>query len=255
MSEGINVKNIFLKFIKEDLRIIATFLFVILFITYGFALFMGYLSLASGTATIRTPSVGFQERNSLPDQDGDTLPDVIEGTPAHPCQRGDTVVLNGQTIGTCTGTNYRDIDTDGDLFTDNIEDTLGTSPTSPLNPGWIYIVVLAYVITFLAIRYYTPDPLKEYKEFEMKASSGVSGAEGKYAYGGKSVFGEKSAQNVSEEDRKKAIQSDVRFQKMTSEKQTQPEKLKKKRNWGALAIQFSIAVLIGIFIFIAARLA
>ena len=83
----------------------------------------------------------------------------------------------------------------------------------------------------------------------MKQSSGVSGKSGKYAFGG-SVFDGKSAKEVSEEERKQAIQQDQRFQRMTSEKQVPEEKPRKKRDLGSLLLQVSIAVIFAVFIFL-----
>ena len=93
-----------------------------------------------------------------------------------------------------------------------------------------------------------------HQEFEEMASAGVSGKSGKFAYGGSSVFGGKKASEVSEEERKQAIAQDPRFQRMTGEGSPLSPKVVKKRNWGALAIQFLIAMLFAIFMFIAFNL-
>ena len=82
----------------------------------------------------------------------------------------------------------------------------------------------------------------------MKHSSGVSGEGGKFAFGGTSVFGTKKATDVSEEERRKAIEGDIRFKRMTGEIEQENIDVKKKRNLGALIIQGVIAILITLFI-------
>ena len=201
-----NLKMFLRRFIKEDLRVIATFMFVLLLIIYGFVMLMGFISY--GNADFRTPSVNPVNKAGLIDSDFDSLPDIIEGTMQNPCIRGQAVYDNdGSFIGYCTGTNPFEFDSDGDFYSDGVEDAIGSDPNFFLNPGWIYIVVFIYLSVFLYFQVYKGDPLREYKEFEMKHSSGVSGEGGKFAFGGTSVFGTKKATDVSEEERRKALHS------------------------------------------------
>lgn len=242
-----NLKMFLRRFIKEDLRVIATFMFVLLLIIYGFVMLMGFISY--GNADFRTPSVNPVNKAGLIDSDFDSLPDIIEGTMQNPCIRGQAVYDNdGSFIGYCTGTNPFEFDSDGDFYSDGVEDAIGSDPNFFLNPGWIYIVVFIYLSVFLYFQVYKGDPLREYKEFEMKHSSGVSGEGGKFAFGGTSVFGTKKATDVSEEERRKAIEGDIRFKRMTGEIEQENIDVKKKRNLGALIIQGVIAILITLFI-------
>ena len=89
MVKGINLKKILRRFVKEDLRIIATFMFVLLLIIYGFVMLMGFISY--GNADFRTPSVNPVNKAGLIDSDFDSLPDIIEGTVEQPCVRGQSV--------------------------------------------------------------------------------------------------------------------------------------------------------------------
>ena len=252
MVREIDLKKILRRFVKEDLRIIATFMFVLLLIIYGFVMLMGFISY--GNADFRTPSVNPVNKAGLMDSDMDSLPDIIEGTVEQPWVRGQSVYReDGSRIGACTGTNPNEFDSDGDLYSDGVEDAIGSDPNFFLNPGWIYIVAFIYLCVFLYFQVYKGDPLREYKEFEMKYSSGVSGEGGNFAFGGTSVFGTKKASEVTEDERRKAIEEDVRFKRMTGELGQEKVKVKKQRNFGALIIQGTIAILISIFIFIIAN--
>ncbi len=262
MSQEFNLVKFIRKIWREDLRVIFTFLFVILFIGSMFALMMGVLSVGNRGSGIRTPSVGFIHRADQLDTDQDLLPDKIEGSPDFPCEKGDAIfhgptdpVFANELMGYCTGTDYERVDTDRDGFTDAVEDNIGTNPNNWFSPGFVYIIMAIYIIGFMSTLAYRGDPLKEYVEFEETSqSAGVSGKEGKYAYGGSSVFGTKKASDASEEERKAAIQQDARFQRMTAEGGAPRQQVKIKRNWGVLGLQFAIAMLFAIFMFVVFRL-
>ena len=64
---------------KEDLRIIATFMFVLLLIIYGFVMLMGFISY--GNADFRTPSVNPVNKAGFIDSDFDSLPSDIASEP------------------------------------------------------------------------------------------------------------------------------------------------------------------------------
>ncbi len=113
------------------------------------------------------------------DTDGDGLPDVIEMAP-----RGAIVVNEeGRRVGTGTGTDPLNPDTDGDFFPDGLEDSIGADPLSWIYPGfvWIFwtvlIIVVIYVLFFRKV-----DRTKQYiKNEEMISGSTVKSGQ-KFAY-------------------------------------------------------------------------
>jgi hypothetical protein len=235
------------KFFTEDIRIIAIFLLALLTLTYGFTMLIGWA--APYGATITTPSQASWEKNRL-DSDHDSLSDIIEGTPSQPCVRGEDVYdQNNEKVGECTGTNPYDPDTDGDFFPDNAEDALGTNPNNPLDPGWVFLIWIIAIGWFVAMRFYRSDPLEEYRKFEELESGSVTGkGEGKFAYGTSSVFS-KRVSEMSEEERKEAIQQDSRFQRLTAEsKEVPPQEPRKRINYKRLLFQAGVAIVIGAII-------
>ncbi len=182
-----------------------------------------------------TPSIDIEQRSHLKDTDGDLLPDIVEATP-----RGEPVYKDGVRIPTAkgTGTDPYDRDTDNDGFSDGVEDNLGTSPTNWLNPGYIWIVWGLTILALALRKYFEPDRLQEYREFDQLESAGVDSKHGKFAYGSSTIFS-KRASEMTDEEKKEAIQSDVRFQKLTGEN-IEEEKIKIRNKKIKMAIQLTI---------------
>jgi hypothetical protein len=230
------------KIVSEDLKVIFIFLLLIFSIYNLFALTLGYLA-TSGSA-FNTPSISQANRNRFEDSDSDLLPDIIEST-----EKG-VVILDpadpSRILGRGTGTNPHKFDSDGDLFGDGAEDNLGSDANSWIDPGYLWVIWALTAIYLVVMRYRNPDRLKEYREFEMQQSGGVADGTSKFAHGGSSVFA-KSASGLSEEERREAIESDVRFHSLTGGKAAQ----KKKRKWRPkrLAIQFAISAFIILWIY------
>ncbi|MHA2171405.1 MAG: thrombospondin type 3 repeat-containing protein [Candidatus Kariarchaeaceae archaeon] len=247
-----STRNLYLnklkKIISEDMKVIFIFLLLIFSIYNLFALTMGFL--ATSGSSFNTPSISPIYRSRFDDSDGDLLPDVIETA-----ERGAPVThptFPGVVIGKGTGTNPHKFDTDGDLFGDGAEDNLGSDPNFWFDPGYLWVIWALTALYIILMRYRNPDRLKEYQEFEsLQHSGGVSEGGSKFAHGGSSVFA-KGTSGLSDEERREAIQSDVRFHSLTGGKPAEP---KTKRKWRPkrLALQFFISAFIILWIIFISR--
>lgn len=246
-AKSIKAKNILRKILSEDVKTILIFLVFIMTIFSGYGLMIGWFG--GYGAGFLTPSISIAERALLEDSDRDLLPDVVEMA-----DKGEQVYVDGVPIRSAigTGTDPYDPDTDGDGFTDGLEDNWGTNPNSWLLPGFIWIIWGLSIVVAIYFKYREPDMLREYREFELIESGGVSGKKsGKYAYGSGTIFDKRTAE-MTEEEKRQSIAGDVRFQKMTGD--YVPEKLEYKRNWTKIGIQVFIAVAATAFIVFIARL-
>lgn len=233
-AKSIKAKKFIRTLFSEDVKTILIFLVFILTVFSVYGLFIGWFG--GYGAGFLTPSISIAERSLLEDSDRDLLPDVVEM--ANP---GEQVYVDGVAIRSAigTGTDPYDADTDGDGFTDGLEDNWGTNPNSWISPGFIWIIWGLSIAVALYFKYREPDMLREYREFEQLESSGVSGKKsGKYAYGSSSVFSNRSSE-MTEDERRKSIEGDIRFHKMTGD--YVPEKTKYKRNWTKIGIQIFVA--------------
>ena len=159
----------------------------VLFVTFSFIFAMNFTFLLLWGwygPTLMYPALSYNAagqnlRGSGLDSDGDGLPDVIESGPEGVRiynQRGDLV-------GWGTGTNPYNPDTDGDFFSDGLENSMGTNPHSWLNPGitWIFwLILLVLVIYFLFFR--KVDRTKQYTRNEEKISGTTIKGKSKFSY-------------------------------------------------------------------------
>ncbi|MCY3410467.1 MAG: hypothetical protein INQ03_02415 [Candidatus Heimdallarchaeota archaeon] len=234
MSLNLKIKRFFRAMMREDVRIILTFLVVILTVFNGYTMFMGLISPLG--FQFNTPSIDTVYAAQLQDTDQDLLPDIIEE--AAPGERVYHPNDPTKPIGWGTGTDPNDIDTDNDGFTDGVEDNWGSNPRLWINPGYMWIIWFLSIATVLFFKFRKTDMLREYEEFEQtQKSSGVAGKGGKFAYGSGSVFSTRKADDMSDDERKKAIESDARYQRMMG--QIEEEEFKPQRNWPMLIAQFA----------------
>lgn len=238
MSKVKKIRKIVNTVISEDLKVMAIFILFISTIFFGYTIFMGWMTPYGFGFT--TPSVDRSWNYFYGDTDGDLLPDIIEQTaPGVPVYHTD-----GRIVGYGTGTNYLDMDSDNDLFTDGAENNLGSNPSSWIMPGFVWIIWLLSAAIFFLLKTKNVDMLKEYKEFEQE-SGGVSGGEGKFAFGTSSIFG-KEITEMSTEEKTKLIQQDGRYQRMMG--LVEPEEPKIKKNRTKVIVQFSVIALAVIII-------
>ncbi|MCE7737551.1 MAG: hypothetical protein GPJ54_21860 [Candidatus Heimdallarchaeota archaeon] len=238
MSKTRKIKKFFRIFMREDLKVVGIFLLFITSIFFGYTVFMGWMSPYG--LSFNTPSVDSIWNGRYVDSDRDLLPDIIEqANPGVPVLHTD-----GRIIGYGTGTNYLDMDSDNDGFTDGAEDNFGSNPTTWLDPGFIWIIWISSLVIALALRRRSEDRLKEYKEFE-QLSSGVSGKEGKFAFGSTSIFSQ-DYENMSAEEKTKKIQQDGRYQRMMG--LVEPEDPKISKNRTKTIVQFAVVAVAVIFI-------
>ncbi len=243
-ARTIKAKKILRTIFSEDVKTIVIFLVFIMTIFSVYGMIIGWTG-----GDVLTPSISIAERAFLEDSDGDLLPDVVEMT-----DKGQQVIVDGQPIRSAfgTGTDPNDSDTDGDGFTDGLEDNWGTSPTSWISPGFIWIVWALSIAAVIYFKYKEPDMLREYREFEQLESGGVAGKKsGKFAYGSGSIF-DKRTSDMTEDEKRKSIEGDTRFHKMTGD--YVPEKREYKRNWTKIGIQIFVAVAATTFIIFILRL-
>ncbi len=243
------VIKILKKFVKDDMKIILAFSLFIITVWYLYILMMGWISITSGTSYTNTPSISAPNKRGLLDSDGDLLPDIIEIA-----DRGSVVTHpeTGQVLGRGTGSNPDKKDSDNDLFSDTAEDNLGSDPTSWISPGYIYLIWLGAIAFFFINRYREPDRLKEYREFEsIQKSSVVSTTDMKFAHGGTSIFAGKKVKDMTEEEKRKAIETDARYQTMTGQAPKAKKEIPKwrRRNWNRLATQITISVFVVLAIY------
>ncbi|MCE7734749.1 MAG: hypothetical protein GPJ54_07735 [Candidatus Heimdallarchaeota archaeon] len=238
MSSVRKIKRTLRVIFNEDLKVVAIFLLFITTIFFGYTIFMGWMAPYGFGFT--TPSVDRFWNVYYDDSDGDLLPDIIEQTaPGVPVRHTD-----GRIIGYGTGTNPLDMDSDNDLFTDGAENNLGSNPNSWIMPGFLWIIWISSAVIYFVLKSREEDLLREYKEFEQD-SGGVSGSEGKFAFGTSSVFAKENKEMTAEE-RTKKIQQDGRYQRMMG--LTEPEEIKVKKNRTKTIMQFTVIGLAVIFI-------
>ena len=247
-AKAIKAKKILRTIFSEDVKTIMIFLVFIMTIFSAYGLFIGWFG--GYGAGFLTPSISIAERALLEDSDNDLLPDIVELTPRGVQVVDDNGIPIRSAIG--TGTDPSDADSDGDGFTDGLEDNWGTNSNSWISPGFIWIIWILTIVVAIYFKYREPDMLREYREFEQLESSGVSGKKsGKYAYGSGSIFDNRTSE-MTEEEKRKSIESDARFHKMTGD--YVPEKVKYQRNWMKIFIQVFVAVAATAFIIFILRL-
>lgn len=238
MSKALKIRRFFRALMREDLKVVGIFLLFITSIFFGYTMMMGWLS-PYGFG-FNTPSVDRSWGTYYEDSDGDLLYDIIEqAAPGQPVRHSD-----GRIMGYGTGTDYLDMDSDNDLFTDGAEDNLGSNPNSWIMPGFLWIIWISSVIIYFILNSREKDLLREYREFEQD-SAGVSGSEGKFAFGKSSIFA-KEHKDMTAEERTKKIEQDARYQRMMG--LVEPEEPKVSKNRTKTIFQFSVIAIAVIFI-------
>ncbi len=210
-----------LRKILPDLLVIFIFLFLMASIVTIFYMILAWANVIGYIPALRGTADALNVRKTLPDTDGDGLPDVIET--ADPGVEV-FVDLNGKEIqlGWGTGTDPNSKDTDGDLFTDALENKMGTDPFNWFLPGTIWIVWAITLAVVIYYRYFRKvDRVKEYIRAEEEIRSESTG--GKYAVGGSSIFGKKKIEDLTEDERAQLVANDARFQQITGFNDVRPD--------------------------------
>ncbi len=178
------------------------------------------------------------------DSDNDQIPDVMEKTPT-----GEPVVVPGYGfVGTGTGTNPYNPDSDFDGFPDNAEMKLGSNPNNFLDPGFLWILWAIFIgFTIYKLYIEKPDRLREYQLNEDTITGGgVAGKKGKFAYGGSSNPFEKHVSEMSSHEKKELIESDPRFTDLTD--RDEYNRKRKLPHWVKTLLQFLVIAFIVTFI-------
>lgn len=231
------IRKIIIKYIKEDLQIVVAIILAVLTVQNIWLIMTGLV-----IGDFNTPAISLQYRNKYKDTDGDRLPDIIEQAP-----KGAKVKdpKTGIVIGRGTGTNYKDKDSDNDLFTDGVENSLGSNPNNWFDPGYFYLTWILFILFLVGKNIFEGDRLKEYKDFdELQQSSGVASKGSKFAHGGVSVFSQHT--KMTEKEKQELIKQDPRYHQMMGSQPKQKRKRKIKPKKLLLQTFISIFVIISI---------
>ncbi len=225
--------------LREDILVVLFIVLLIVSAAYFIELVLGWFKL-SDLPNVKKSLSAQRWLDTAKDSDNDGIPDVMEMTP-----RGKPVNVPGYGIvGTGTGTNPYNPDTDFDGFPDNAEMKIGSNPNNFWDPGFLWIlwtIFFAFVIYKLFIE--KPDRLREYQLNEdIITGGGVAGKKGKFAYGGASNPFEKSVSAMTAEEKKQLIESDPRFADLKVGEMT--HKKRKFPVWAKTLVQFLIITVI-----------
>ncbi len=225
---------------KEDVLVVSFTLLLIGSIFYLSTMVLGWLKLIQ----LSNINKGLASRawvDTAPDSDNDQLPDLMEMTPF-----GQPVSPPGLgVIGTGTGTNPYNPDSDFDGFPDNAEIKLGSDPNNFFDPGFLWIlwgIFFAFVIYKLFIE--KPDRLRDYKLNEASISGGgVAGKKGKFAYGSANVFS-KPVSEMSAEEKREIIESDPRLTDLSDLEELPPPEKKGMSPVVKTLVQFVVITIV-----------
>lgn len=228
-------------FLPDLLALLFAFMVMLSFVTMAFV-GLGWINYLTNLPAAEQSAVALDFFNKGQDSDDDMLPDLIELAP-----RGEPVYNDdGLLLGYGTGTDPFSKDSDGDLFTDALENKFGTSNDNWLLPGIVWIIWAIFIAVLVYYRFlYRPDRVKEYVRNEMMISQASVGKGGKFAYGG-STFGKKY-DDMTEEERRELVETDARFHQLTSFQDTRPDQKVKRGFPMKTILQLGIA---GFFTFL-----